>query len=301
MTSILINNMLREEDIARQRAPLDNEIFAELQHSAASSKNCDLVNNHLFNFVSRSLHQSPFEQICTDYPRQSQLPYISIWYDGHQSFHCQQLHFYDGKKHIVKILDKDSFEQVRVVKINWRIQKNCQNSQAITLSAEADQPKICPVCSAMRLVLRARQLNQPGDMPLGVYRTKKGKSNNLTGDKIAELLWKAVKSVHPDTTSEDLKQYSTHFLRVWACIFLDEAGKPPDYIKKRLCWLGDSFRMYLQDTLAIQLQHVDALREASREVMDLISALPTDVIALSISMTDGTDDPDMNKYADKMN
>jgi hypothetical protein len=29
MTAILINNMLRKEDIARQRAPLDNEIFAE--------------------------------------------------------------------------------------------------------------------------------------------------------------------------------------------------------------------------------------------------------------------------------
>ncbi len=74
----------------------------------------------------------------------------------------------------------------------------------------------------------------------------------------------------------------------------------PDYIKKRLRWLGDSFRMYLRDTLAIQLQHVDALREASREVMDLINALPTDVIALSISMTNGTTNPDMNEYADEM-
>jgi hypothetical protein len=81
---------------------------------------------------------------------------------------------------------------------------------------------------------------------------------------------------------------------------LDEAGKPPDYINKRLRWLGDSFRMYLRDTLAIQLQHVDALREALQEVMDLISALPADVIALSISMTDGTTDPDMNKYANEM-
>jgi hypothetical protein len=81
---------------------------------------------------------------------------------------------------------------------------------------------------------------------------------------------------------------------------LDEAGKPPDYIKKRLCWLSDSFRMYLRDTLAIQLQHVNALHEASREVMDLISALPTDIIALSISMTDGTNHPDMNEYADNM-
>ena len=58
--------------------------------------------------------------------------------------------------------------------------------------------------------------------------------------------------------------------------------------------------MYLQDTLAIQLQHIDALREASREVMDLISALPVDVIALSILMTEGTNDPDMNEYANEM-
>ena len=138
-------------------------------------------------------------------------------------------------------------------------------------------------------------------MPLGVYRTKKGKSIYLTGNKIAELLRNPVKSVRPDTTSEDIKQYSAHSLRVWACDFLDEAGKPTNYIKKRLCWFGDSFRMYSRDTLAIQLQHVDASREASREVMDLISALPTDVIALSTSMTDSTNDPDMNEeYSDKM-
>ncbi len=30
MSAILINNMLREEQVARQRAPLDNEIFAKL-------------------------------------------------------------------------------------------------------------------------------------------------------------------------------------------------------------------------------------------------------------------------------
>ena len=69
-------------------------------------------------------------------------------------------------------------------------------------------------------------------MLLGVFRTKKGKSIYLIGNKIAELLWKAVKSVCPDTTSEDLKQYYAHSLRVWACVLLDEAGKPPDYINE---------------------------------------------------------------------
>jgi hypothetical protein len=68
-------------------------------------------------------------------------------------------------------------------------------------------------------------------MPLGVYKTKKGKPIYLTGNKIAELLWKAVKSVWPDTASEELKQYPAHSLRVWACVLLHEAGKLPDYIK----------------------------------------------------------------------
>jgi hypothetical protein len=59
MTAILNNNMLRKEDIACQRAPLDNEIFAELQCSATSSKNSDLDNNLLFDFVSLGRHIGP--------------------------------------------------------------------------------------------------------------------------------------------------------------------------------------------------------------------------------------------------
>ncbi len=216
-----------------------------------------------------------------------------------KAFIANDFTFYNEEKRVVKDLNEDSLQQARFVKITWRIQKNRQNGQPITLAAEIDWPKICPVCSAMRLVLRAKWLNQPDDMPVGVYKTKKGKVIYLTGNKIAELLQKAVKEVRPDTTSDELKQYSAHSLRVWACVLLDKAGKLPDYIKKRLCWLGDSFRMYLRDTVIIQHQHVDALLAALQEVMDLISALPMDIIALS-TMTEGIDNPDMHEYADEM-
>jgi hypothetical protein len=57
--------------------------------------------------------------------------------------------------------------------------------------------------------------------------------------------------------------------------------------------------MYLRDTAIIQHQHVDALLDALQEVMDLIAALPKNIIALSFMM-EGTDDPDMHEYADKM-
>ncbi len=57
--------------------------------------------------------------------------------------------------------------------------------------------------------------------------------------------------------------------------------------------------MYLRDTAIIQHQYVDTLLAALLEVMDLIAALPKDVIALS-TMAEGTDDPDMHEYADEM-
>ncbi len=60
-----------------------------------------------------------------------------------------------------------------------------------------------------------------------------------------------------------------------------------DYIKKRLLWLGGFFRMYLRDTAIIQHQNVDALLAALQVVMDLLAALPKDVIALS-TMMEGT-------------
>jgi hypothetical protein len=151
----------------------------------------------------------------------------------------------------------------------------------------------------MQLVLRAKRLNQLDDMPIAVYKTKKGKVIYLTGNKIAELLRKTIKEVRPDTTLDELKRYSAHSLRVWACVLLIEVGKLPNYIKKRLRWLGDSFRMYLRDTAIIQHQHVGELLAALQEVMDLISVLPTDAVTLSIK-TEGMDNPDMRKYADKM-
>jgi hypothetical protein len=104
----------------------------------------------------------------------------------------------------------------------------------------------------MQLVLLARWMNQPDDMPIAVYKTKKGKIIYLTGNKIVKLLWKAVKKVCSNTNPDKLKRYSAHSLRVWACVLLKEAGKLPGYIKKRLRWLGDSFRMYIRDTAIIQ-------------------------------------------------
>jgi hypothetical protein len=92
-----------------------------------------------------------------------------------KAFIANDFIFYDEKKCIVKDSNKDSLQQSHFVKITWRIQKNRQNGQSITLAAEIDQPKNCPVRSVMRLVLRAKWLNQPNDMPVAVYMMKRAR------------------------------------------------------------------------------------------------------------------------------
>jgi hypothetical protein len=216
-----------------------------------------------------------------------------------KAFIANDFTYYIKKQHIIKDFSNASLSKAVLLKIIWWIQKNRQNNQAVTLVANIANPAICPVRSAMQMILPACWLNQPKDMPVAIYKMKKDKVFYLTGNKIAELLRKAVKAVRPDTAMDNLKKYSANLLCVWACVFLDKVGKSPKYIKERLRWLGYSFRMYLRDITKIRSQHLDALQAASQEVMDLITALPDKVIAMC-TMTDGSDNPDMHQYADKM-
>ena len=95
------------------------------------------------------------------------------------------------------------------------------------------------------------------DMPLAMFINAEGEAKYLTSQKVTEIIRKAAKSVYPDISKGELMKYSTHSIRVWACVSLDEANKPPDFIKKRL-------------TNTINEQHNLALEESSQAVMDLI-------------------------------
>jgi hypothetical protein len=59
MMAILLNNMLWEEDIARQRAPLNNNVFANLCQTATASKCKDSVSDLLFDVVALGCYIGP--------------------------------------------------------------------------------------------------------------------------------------------------------------------------------------------------------------------------------------------------
>ena len=90
----------------------------------------------------------------------------------------------------------------------------------------------------------------------------------LTLVNVTEVIRKAVKKVYADISKEELIKYSTRYIRVWACVSLDETGISPDFISKILMWMGEYYHISLRDTHRINEQHNLALAEPSQAVMD---------------------------------
>jgi hypothetical protein len=127
------------------------------------------------------------------------------------------------------------------LKVTFRIQKNRENGQSITLAADDKNHHICPVRAAHRIYLRAKHLGQSDDQPMGVFVNHQGIVRYLTANKIAEVFQSVAKTYHPDLTRDENMRFSSYSIRLWAVVLLDEAGMNPDFIKSRLRWMGDSY------------------------------------------------------------
>jgi hypothetical protein len=300
VSGILINNLVKEEDIARQRSPLDSAIFAELLRKSNVPCSLDSEQHTLFDLFVLGHYIGP--RVSEYLQTTDKNMYYHVYPSGKKvikAFTANDFCFFDKNSQAIIELSDDSINRVDRVCITWRIQKNCQSNQTITLLSDKANTVICPVLAALRLVLRACCLSQPDLMPVACY-LKKDALAYITGSRIAILFRAVARAVRPTISKEEEQGYSAQSLQVWACVLLNEAGKLPNYIKKRLRWMGDSFRMYLHDTRVIQDQHHEALQASSEEVMDLVSALPDDILCISI-MSDGTgDEDDMGVYHDNM-
>ena len=79
-------------------------------------------------------------------------------------------------------------------------------------------------------------------MPVACY-LKMDALAYITGSRIVILFQTAARAVHPNISKEEEQQYYAHLLKVWTCVLLEKAVKLPDYIKKRLHWMGNYFWM----------------------------------------------------------
>jgi hypothetical protein len=77
----------------------------------------------------------------------------------------------------------------------------------------------------------------------------------LTGAAITEYFWHVLKLVCPDINAAALVSISSHSLQVTACVLLAEAGMAVYFIKLRLRWISDCFKVYIQNILWMANMH----------------------------------------------
>ena len=65
-------------------------------------------------------------------------------------------------------------------------------------------------------------------------------------------------------------KYYCHSIRVWTSVTVDEEGMSPGFIKNRLRWMGESYRVYLRDTNNINEKHMEALKSSAKKTVELL-------------------------------
>ncbi len=180
--------------------------------------------------------------------------------------------FYNQKGNVMHVhpLNDEICTFSKKMKVTYWIQKNRQNGQSITLVSDDDHPDICPVRAAYRIFLQAKCLGQSNSQPMAIFVNKHGDTKYLMGNKISDVLHSIARAVHPDLSEDEIKRLSLHSGQVWALVLLDEAGMNPDFMKSRLHWMGESYRLYLRNTSILQQKHVDALKKDSKDLLQLL-------------------------------
>lgn len=154
-------------------------------------------------------------------------------------------------------------EYTRKIRLRWRTQKNGQNGEQRLFVRAQPTDKYCPVAAFLKIVRRHKLLvdNHPR-IPLSIYQDTTGKIRLITATQIDRLLQATASKVynlHPETQKEAIRRWTSHSIRVGACVLLHNAGFEGMDIKHLLRWRSETFMMYLRDTPALSQRHVEAI------------------------------------------
>ena len=172
----------------------------------------------------------------------------------------------DAGKH-VRSTTQVSMAAAQTVDTCWRFQKNGDNGQKITYAKDDVHKKRCYVTAAKNVVSRAARLKIPPTEPIAQYATyKKGCKKPtikcvkyITDVEINQVLREAASEVYSIKCPIQLAKFSSHSYRVGACVQLHAANQDAEFIKFRLRWRSDSFKMYLRNIPALARKHLEAL------------------------------------------
>lgn len=155
----------------------------------------------------------------------------------------------------------------------WRTQKNGAHGEEKLFARNSDPEGFCLVSSVYRSLERFQRLSQldprihPMQTPLSVYWNSRLQAVQLlTSSDIEDFMRRLASTVYklsPDLQADELRRWSSHSLRVGACVTLHAMGFPPLDIQWILRWRSMAFMVYLRNVAILARRHVQALNKAA--------------------------------------
>ena len=139
---------------------------------------------------------------------------------------------------------------VETIDITWRFQKNGNNGEKKTIVRLPDRPGLCPVSAVIRIVQRWQALHLSLDHPLAVFTDNglaTGVVHFITEKHINHALQTAARMVYNITKKDELARFTSHSIRVGACVSLHAADLSTLNIQHALRWRSNSFWNYLRN------------------------------------------------------
>lgn len=163
--------------------------------------------------------------------------------------------------------------QISKMWVKWRTQKNGQHGEEKLFAKNPKLGGFCFVSSAYRSLARFSRLSildprlQPDKTPLSVYWSLQHSCVKLiTADEIERFmrhLASQVYHLHPDRDAKDLSRWSSHSLRVGACVALHAMGFSALDIQWILRWRSTAFMVYLRNVAILAVRQFQALDKAA--------------------------------------
>jgi hypothetical protein len=165
-------------------------------------------------------------------------------------------------------------DMVDYITVKWRFQKNGENGEKKKLKRSSSPT--APHCRVQSLlaILRCRMsLVAPNaEVPVAIYQhasaspavpAKYITNYDVTG--MLRSLAAQVYNLNPNNPQDrlQLKRWSSHSVRVGACVLLHVMGFDSTTIKFLLRWKSDAFMSYLRNMSFLAQQHADALDRAA--------------------------------------
>ena len=170
----------------------------------------------------------------------------------------------DGNKRINNSSTKE-IKKSSIINIKWRFQKNNDNGQVISYIKDNVNTTYCVVEACKRLRKRAIELKVDKDKPIAVF-TENLKGKNITrfidDIHIKSLLQEAAGKEYNIKCKKELSAFTSHSIRVGACVLLHAQNISAEDIKFRLRWRSDTFRTYLRNIVQLAERHRDAITKA---------------------------------------